>query len=91
MNAIPGREVMAKDQDEIARWMAERLAEELDVPADAVDPTVPFAALGVTSIVGVSLAGELADELAMEVPATLFWDYPTIEKLAEHLAAQSAR
>lgn len=86
MTSSAGTEVLAKSKDEIARWIADRLASELGVPSDAVDMTVPFAALGVSSILGVSLAGDLAEELSFDVPATLFWDYPTIEKLAEHLA-----
>jgi len=86
MNAVAGSEVLGKGKDEIARWMADRLGAELGVPGETIDVTLPFAALGVTSIIGVSLAGDLADELAIEVPPTLFWDYPTVEKLAEHLA-----
>ncbi len=89
MTAITGDDVLARGKDEIARWMSDRLAAELGVPGDEIDVTVPFAALGVDSILGVSLAGELADELSVDVPATLFWDYPTIEKLAEHLAQLS--
>lgn len=89
MIAISGVEVLAKDKDGIVRWMTDRLAAELGVRSDEVDVTVPFAALGVDSILGVSLAGELADELSIEVPATMFWDYPTIDQLAEYLAELS--
>lgn len=89
MIAISGVEVLVKDKDGIVRWMTDRLAAELGVRSDEVDVTVPFAALGVDSILGVSLAGELADELSIEVPATMFWDYPTIDQLAEYLAELS--
>lgn len=80
------REALAKGREEIARWLTDKLAEELQVSPDDLDVSEPFASLGVSSIVGVSLAGEVGEALDLHLPATLFWDYPTVEKLAGYLA-----
>ncbi|MDB5100229.1 MAG: putative phosphopantetheine-binding protein [Cyanobacteria bacterium RYN_339] len=68
-------------------WLAEQIGRELGVPADEVDPDESFAAFGLDSLRAVGLAGELETLLGQRLPPTLLWDYPTITRLAAHLAA----
>jgi acyl carrier protein len=74
------------DENEIQSWIIERLAVRLDTPAADIDPKRPFSAYGMDSMNALKLAGELEDWLDVELPATLVWDFPTVEQMAYHLA-----
>lgn len=71
-------------------WMVSRLAEELKVPPAEINISMPLTSLGLDSITAFTLTGELADRLGRDLPATLFWDYPTLELLATHLDKELA-
>jgi hypothetical protein len=47
--------------------------------------TEPLTRYGLDSIDAVTIVGDLEDSLDLELPSTLFWDYPTIEKSAQYL------
>lgn len=85
MNETNVVEVLSMGREEIVHWLANRVSEELGVSADEVDVSAPFASFGISSIAGVTLSGEIADALDVNVPPTLLWDYPTIERLAGYL------
>ena len=72
----------------IQAWMVTRLAEELKLAPAEINIQMPLVNYGFDSIVAFTLTGELADRLGRDLPATLFWDYPTIEILARHLAEE---
>ena len=57
----------------------------IDVDARGLDVDAPLTALGMDSLMGLELRNRLAEALAIEVPATLLWTYPTVAALAEHL------
>jgi acyl carrier protein len=69
-------------------WLVGRVAQALSVPADQIDPEVPFADYGADSVVVTRLAGDLAGWLGREVSPVLLFDHPTIAELAGHLAGQ---
>ena len=52
---------------------------------DAIDASRSFADLGLDSVKAVELALDLETWLGRPVPATVFWTYPNINALAEHL------
>ncbi|HEY9402633.1 MAG TPA: acyl carrier protein [Pyrinomonadaceae bacterium] len=74
--------------EEIQRWLARELAAFLEIDADEIDIQEPFANFGLNSIAAVTLSGDLEDWLGCELPATLLWDYPTIQVLSRHLAEE---
>jgi acyl carrier protein len=74
---------------EIQDWIVSWVAKESDLAPEVIDVQEPFVNLGLSSRQAVLLAGELEDYLGSPLPASLVWDYPTIEKLAEHLSAAS--
>jgi acyl carrier protein len=76
--------------EEIRGWLITRLAELMRVGPDEVDVQEPFANFGLNSIDAVSLSGDLEDYLNRPLPATLLWDFPTIETLSLHLSAAEA-
>ncbi len=76
-------------EEAIATWLVSHLALSLKVPRDEIDIREPFAAYGLDSSVAVSMTGELAQWMGYELEPTLFWEYPNIKALAQHLAEKS--
>jgi acyl carrier protein len=72
-------------EDEIQRWLVGQVAAELELDPGEIDVTIPLERYGLDSRAAVTLAGDLEDWLGRPVPATLVWDYPTIEEISEHL------
>ncbi|WP_043183555.1 SDR family NAD(P)-dependent oxidoreductase, partial [Streptomyces sp. NRRL F-5123] len=56
--------------------------------ADAVSATAPFFELGFDSLTAVELRNKLGTSLAMSLPTTLIFDYPTADTLARHLLSE---
>jgi amino acid adenylation domain-containing protein len=61
------------------------LAEALELPPEKVDPRQPFFEMGLDSMSGIHLVRRLEDTIGVSLPPTLFFDAPTLEKLAEAL------
>jgi acyl transferase domain-containing protein len=74
--------------EEIRRWLVLKLSALLEVEPNRVDPREPFSSYGLGSVEAVGLAGDLENYLGRELPATLAYDYPTVEALAAFLAGQ---
>lgn len=64
----------------IQTWLVQQLAQLLSLDAKAINVTEPLTRYGLDSIDAVTLVGDLEDWLDVELPSTLFWDHPTIEK-----------
>lgn len=76
------------DEDAITEWLVEHVARELKLAPDSISVDEAFFDLGLNSLNTLIVSGELGEFLGCEdFNPTLFWDYPTIRKLAEHLAA----
>jgi acyl carrier protein len=67
--------------------LVREIAEAAKLPVERIDSREPFASYGITSIEAVYLVGKLEDWLGLPLEPTLLWDHPTIDALAEHLAA----
>jgi acyl transferase domain-containing protein len=70
-------------------WLISKLAEELEIDPREIDVREPFSSYGLSSVLAVSLSGDLEDWLGRSLSPTLFFDYPTIEALASQLAEES--
>jgi acyl carrier protein len=73
-------------QRQVRRWLTGRVAEMLNVAPDTVSPHAVFSELGLSSLQAVELAAELEDMSGREVPATMVYEYPTIEDVAAYVA-----
>jgi acyl carrier protein len=73
-------------QAAMEKWLVVKLAEQLSLDVNTVSTTEPVTRYGIDSIDAVTMVSDLEDLLGLELPATLLWDHPTIEKAAQHLA-----
>ncbi|MEC4812786.1 MAG: acyl carrier protein [Scytonema sp. PMC 1069.18] len=73
--------------EELQAWLISKVSEELELNPEDIDIQEPFAGYGLNSMTAVSLSGDLESLLGMKLSATLAWDYPTIEALANHLVS----
>ena len=55
-----------------------------------VDPSAPLMASGLDSLAAVELRNSLQDTFAVELPATLAMDYPTVAAVAKHIYGKLA-
>ena len=76
----------ARSSAEISAWLVERLAQDLELPIEEVDPAKPFAFYGLDSIHAVRLSTALEKWLGCELTPTIAYEYPSIDILSVHLA-----
>ncbi|MFZ0905589.1 MAG: type I polyketide synthase [Mycobacterium sp.] len=62
------------------------LARELHMPEDELAVDLPFAELGLNSVMAMSVRRDTEQFVGIELSATMLFNYPTIVALAEHLA-----
>lgn len=74
------------ERETIALWIADWIARVAGVPRGSVEADRAMAGFGMDSVMAVNLAMDLEQRFDRPVDATLIWDYPTIGKLAAHLA-----
>lgn len=75
--------------EEIQNWLITHVAGLMRVSPEEVHLQEPFTNFGLNSIDAVSLSGDLEDYLNRPLPATLLWDFPTIETLSRHLSGEA--
>ncbi|MER5699205.1 type I polyketide synthase [Streptomyces mirabilis] len=63
--------------DAVLDLVLDETARTLDVPAQSLDPELPFTAQGLTSLGGVLLRDRLGTATGLDLPATLVFDHPT--------------
>jgi acyl transferase domain-containing protein/acyl-CoA synthetase (AMP-forming)/AMP-acid ligase II/acyl carrier protein len=71
---------------EIEAWLLDRIATRMGVPRSSLDVAAPLVSLGLSSKEAVLLAARLQEWLRRPIPATLIYNYPTIEAVANFLA-----
>ena len=70
----------------LERWLIERLARQLELPAGSIDPQAPFASYGLSSRGSVQLVGDLEQWLGRDdLSPTLLWEYPSVRALCAHI------
>jgi len=80
--ATPAR-VRAVVADRVARDAARTLGRPEGEP---IDPQQPLMALGLDSLMAVQLRNTLSAAVGAPLPATVFFSYPSVGELAEHLS-----
>jgi hypothetical protein len=70
----------------LERYLCDQAASLLGVAPAKIDAHLPLGPAGLNSLMSVDLTNRLAAGLGLTLPATLIWNYPTIARLASHLA-----
>ena len=81
----------ASDKDRrilLETHLRSRVAALLGVPEYKVSSRTPLRTLGLKSLMSVQLSQQLAEELALPLPASLVFDYPTLVEIAAFLTEQ---
>ena len=84
--AGPSKSATALD---IQAWLISHLSELIGVDPEKIDSQKPFAAYGLASKDAIGISGDLEEWLGQELSPTLVYNYPTIETLSRHLAAEA--
>src|SRR5580765_3805871 len=71
---------------EIRDWLVAHLARVVRRPAQDIEVTARFEQLGLDSATAVGVTLDLEDWLGRPVDPAIFYDYPTIQQLANALA-----
>ena len=83
-------EAVPRTVEQIEHWLVARMAGLLKVSMDEIEPGEPFARYGLESIDAAELAIAIVDRWTLELPPTVFWDYPSVGELARFIAEQAA-
>jgi phthiocerol/phenolphthiocerol synthesis type-I polyketide synthase A len=88
--SVPAREWSQMTADDLLReleiGLKTILARELRLPEAELEMDLPFAELGLNSVMAMSIRREVEAFLGIEVSATMLWNHPTVASLAAHLA-----
>lgn len=70
---------------EILNALKAEIARETGLAISGIDENASFYALGLDSISSVFILDELEKTLKIEMNPMFFWDYPTVNLLADHI------
>ena len=86
-NDLSSTQVLQVSSDTIADWLHNYVAELIGVNPEKVSRTQPLRKYGLDSASAVTLTGDLAEWLKVDVDPSVLYEYPTIERAAQHLAS----
>jgi glycine C-acetyltransferase len=75
-------------RERIRRWILERIAREVGLAAEDMDPEEPFDSYGLDSLNAVVIAGDLEDWLGRSLSSSLLYECPTAASLADYLTRE---
>lgn len=73
------------DKMTIEDWLIRRIATETSLDPGDIEKNVPFSNYNLDSIGAVTVAADLETWLKKQIDPTIFWEFDTIEDLAEWL------
>jgi phthiocerol/phenolphthiocerol synthesis type-I polyketide synthase A len=73
------------DEDAVRHWLVDYLVTTIGCSPEEVDVDAPLSDLSVSSSDAVVLSGELSELLGRSISPVEFWQYPTINALAQFL------
>ena len=81
---------MNTDATTIEAWLEGRVVAYGKVDVGSFTPETPLAELGLDSVYGLTLCGDIEDRFDLEVDPTIVWDHPTIRSLAHGISDRLA-
>ncbi len=80
---------VARRRPLLVNFLRERILKVLGLdPARSIDPRKPLGEMGLDSLLAVELRNAIGDVTGRQLPATLLFDYPTLEALSDFLLAE---
>ena len=77
-----------RNSDEIRAWMIARVAKLSGMDASRIQTNEALQTYGVSSVRLIEMSADLEDWLGTTVDPAIFWEHPTIDGMAEHLASR---
>ncbi|NEO35906.1 MAG: AMP-binding protein [Moorea sp. SIOASIH] len=77
--------------DQIGSWIKNWLAKQPGIQRETINRQTSFADYGMDSVLALELVQALEDWLQTSLDATILWNFPTIESLAQYLASMSTQ
>jgi acyl carrier protein len=72
-------------QRQVKNWLIKRIVQILQIAPEDVSSHAVFSELGMSSLQAVELAAELENWSGREIPATIVYEYPTIEDASTYV------
>lgn len=76
-------------KQQIHNWLVAKISQLLAIAPQDIDIYQPLSYYGIDSVQALSLLGDLEQYLGQQLSPSLVWDYPSIEKLIQHLSGES--
>jgi acyl carrier protein len=73
-------------KDKVVELFKDIIAQELKIDANEIDGDELFLSIGLDSVSCIVVLDKLEKEIVRDLNPILFWDYPTINSFAQHLA-----
>lgn len=74
-----------KTASELEEWLIHALSESVGIAPDQIEFDVSWDSYGLDSSTAVILSGDLQEWLGCNLDPTIFFDYPNIKEMTEHL------
>lgn len=75
-----------KTKEEIAQWCTQFIATTFDIPLAEIYSDAEFQSFGFDSTALVGFSAELEAWLGRELDPSVLFNYPTVDRLADHVA-----
>jgi acyl carrier protein len=76
------------DKSEISSWLSKKISETTKTPLEKINIHSYFSDYGLDSVTAVTVTAELENWLGLQLVPNIFWEYPTVDQLADHLAGE---
>src|SRR5438045_1673971 len=87
MQSIPvARGEQSVTEESVRRHLIEQIAQRARITPEEVDVDRPLEEFGLASRDAVAIAGELEEMVGRSLPATLVWEFPTINRISVAIA-----
>ncbi len=87
-NRLSARKTPAMET--VREWLVAAISRRTGIPPTEIDAGQPFRYYGFDSARVVEMVGDFSAWLGRPLPPTFFWDYPTVDRVARHVGAESA-
>jgi len=86
MTQLNSNHVAQLSQQQLTTWLVNKVIAIAKIEAHEIDINEQFINYGLNSVDAVTLSGELEDFIGYEIPASIMYEFSTINELAQHLS-----